>query len=123
MATSVIKKENPYNNASVVCKCPKIVVNSLTSGEPYSNWGGVFYYKIGCRVHLHIGVSNLPNTDWTANALFTLPSGYIPSVAQQTTVLGQTNHDYSTVNVLTNGQVRAYGGTAYALADIEYDVF
>lgn len=108
------------NDASVLCTVTPIVP-TLNNGDHYATFGGCWYYKIGHRVTVHIGVSGLTaNTDTT---LWTLPTGYIPKsqIGWNGTAGGISS--LSRFRIDANGNVRTYSAAAYALGEISFDAF
>lgn len=92
----------------------------LTTGSAYSTFGGCYYYKIGNRVHIHIGISGL--TANTQATIFTMPTGYRPSTYSVATGIGSTLSNTSSMYVQSSGLITILSSTQYALIDMDYEV-
>ena len=84
----------------------------------YNGYGGCYYYKVGSRVHLHIGVS--VNTT-SGISIGTLPEQYKPITAVSDIGLGASLETYSAVQINEAGLITINSKTGYALIDVEYD--
>lgn len=109
------------NDASVVCTATKIVP-TLANGTARNAYGGVYYYKIGSRVTVHVGVEGLTaNTDTT---LFTLPTGYHNTDGNYGFVgIGSSMSNYCRMRVDSSGIVRVSSSGSYGSVTASYDVF
>ena len=86
----------------------------------YNDYGNCYYYKIGSRVHLHIGVK----IDTTKiELIYILPTGYKPITALGYVGIGASMSSYATIHITTNGGLNIYSSSGYALIDCEYDTF
>lgn len=84
----------------------------------YDGYGNCYYYKIGSRVHLHIGVK----VDTTKMELmYILPTGYKPITALGYVGIGASMSSSATIQITTNGGLNIYSSSGYALIDCEYD--
>lgn len=84
----------------------------------YAGYGGCYYYKVGSRVHLHIGVS----VNTTSNILIgTLSEQYRPITPVSGIGLGASLEDYSAVQINEAGLITINSKTGYALIDLKYD--
>lgn len=86
----------------------------------YSNYGNSFYYVVGNRVHIHLGLKDL--TANTPTNVFTMPSGLRPSYTTTSIgISGDTKH-FSIAQVNSSGQISItavdYG---FSMVEIEYD--
>lgn len=109
------------NDASVLCTATLIVP---TLSSPYTQsitFGGCFYYKIGHRVHIHIGVNGL--TSGSQADLWYMPVGYRPHtyVGQCGTASAFTAE--CRVRVAPDGKVYVNANATGACVDLEYDAF
>jgi hypothetical protein len=98
-----------------------IIINfSPNNASAYDFYGGCYYYKKGTRVHIHLGLSNLPND---RVEVFVLPVGYRP----YSVIAGVSMADNLTTKagyeVYTNGYIAVNSGYGYMIADIEFDAF
>ena len=108
------------NDASVLCTITPIEP-TLTNGSHDSTYGGCWYYKRGCTVTVHIGVTGL--TASTDTTIFTLPAGYRPR-----SVIGFVGNATSTTNygrarIGTDGAVHANSTSARMVAQVTFDAF
>lgn len=109
------------NDASVLCTVTPIVP-TLNNGTHYSTYGGCWYYKIGSRVRLHIGVNGL--TASTQTTLWTMPAGYRPKSGIAFTGQGSSSANYSRCRVTSAGEVWVnVSSGVLATAYCEYDAF
>ncbi|MBP5170326.1 MAG: hypothetical protein ILP14_14180 [Oscillospiraceae bacterium] len=92
-------------------------------GSTYSTYGGLYYYKVGTKVHVNVGLQGLPNTSYTANNVGTLPAGYRPSHQVSAVCAGGTGSSYAQVIVTTQGTIAVYTNQQYVNGQIEFDVF
>ena len=84
----------------------------------YEGYGNCYYYRVGSRVHLHIGVK----IDTTKMELiYILPTGYKPITALGYVGIGASMSSYATIQITTNGGLNIYSSSGYALIDCEYD--
>lgn len=84
----------------------------------YNGYGGCYYYKVGSRVHLHIGVS----VNTTSNiSIGTLPEQYKPITVVSCIGLGASLETYSAIQINEAGLITINSKTGYALIDLEYD--
>ena len=108
------------NDASVLCTITPIEP-TLTNGSHNSTYGGCWYYKRGCTVTVHIGVTGL--TASTDTTIFTLPAGYRPR-----SVIGFVGNATSTTNygrarIGTDGAVHANSTSTRMVAQVTFDAF
>lgn len=101
----------------------KLKNSDITYFEPqnasnYEGYGNSFYYKVGSRVHLHIGIKieNTANTQ-----IYTLPEQYRPFVIAVAIGTGSSFTNLSTGQVDNQGRVYVNSQYGYANIDIEYD--
>lgn len=68
-----------YNNPNRVESLNIISVTPTNSKiTNYAGFGNTYYYKIGSKVHVHVGVKVDNGGSSTWESVFTLPSGYRP---------------------------------------------
>ena len=97
------------------------IVPTLDAGTHHATYGGCWYYKIGHRVCVHIGVAGL-----TANATTTLwqmPPGYIPYSGIAVNGQGSGYNNVARARVTGTGAVIVNSTQAYATVYLEYDAF
>lgn len=105
-------------------KMKNILKNSdITYFEPqnasnYEGYGNSFYYKVGSRVHLHIGIKieNTANTQ-----IYTLPEKYRPFAIAVAIGTGSSFSNFASIQVDNQGKVYVNSQHGYANIDIEYD--
>lgn len=83
-------------------------------------YGGTFYYKIGSRVHVHIGIKLTSTADTN---IFTLPVGFRPYTIIGANGLGNITNSTSGVQITSDGSVTVNTQNSYALIDVEFDTF
>ena len=117
-----LEKMNNYNDAIILADKTKIKTITPLVGSNYSGYGNSFYYKIGSKVHVHIGLRDL--TANTVNNVATLPEGYRPNTS--IAILG---YSYSATSIIA-GTIYSVGkieinpqNAPFATFDVEYDVF
>jgi hypothetical protein len=98
----------------------KIINFSPKNASVHNFYGGCYYYKKGTRVHLHLGLSGLSNSNVN---IFTLPKGYKPysllgGVAQADSLTTRAGYEIN-----ANGEITVNSSRGYMLADIEFDAF
>lgn len=105
----------------------ELTTSDLTTGAPYSNLGGCWYYKTGTRVHVHFACTDL--TADTNNTVYQMPTGYRPYKTICAGGRGSTGTVHGCIYITggsgsSSGKVtlRAETGNICA-ADIEYDAF
>jgi len=108
------------NDASVLCAVTPIEP-TLSAGANYATYGGCWYYKIGHRVTVHIGVSGLTTGEDTT--LWTLPAGYRPRSSIGWVGNAGGIGSYGRFRITSAGVVRAYSAAQYALGEISFDAF
>lgn len=108
------------NDASVLCTVTPIEP-TLSAGANYATYGGCWYYKIGRRVTVHIGVSGLTTGEDTT--LWTLPAGYRPRSSIGWVGNAGGIGSYGRFRITSAGVVRAYSAAQYALGEISFDAF
>lgn len=123
MASGKIINENAVNDASRLAPSGIAIHFTPTKGSAYSNYDGCFYYKIGTRVTLHIGIQGL--TSNSNNTVFTMPQGYRPGgmvCVAGTGGASFTAHAHCTVAAYS-GSVVVASSDQYANITLEYDAF
>lgn len=116
-----IDKEFKKNDASILADATITSITPLV-GSNYASYSNSYYYKIGSRVHIHLGLSGL-----TANNLqkvFDIPSGYRPyshlvSIGQGggSDLVGQGIVD------IDHHSLYVRSPSAYISVDFDYDAF
>lgn len=123
MSVEKIINENAINDASRLAPSGIAIRFTPVNGSAYSNYDGCFYYKIGTRVTLHVGLKGLtPNSN---NTVFTMPQGYKPAgmiCVAGTGGASYTAHAHCTVDAYT-GSVIVSSSDQYANITLEYDAF
>ena len=101
-----------------VLKSDDIVYFTPTNVSNHAGYGNCYYYKLGSKVHIHIGVK----VDTTENvAIYTLPNGYVPITNFAAVGLGDSLSNYSSVQINELGSISINSKSGYALIDTEYD--
>lgn len=115
---NVLDKIIPYIPTKI--KSENIVYFTPTNANVsnYEGYGNCYYYRVGSRVHLHIGVK----IDTTKTELiYILPTGYKPITALGYVGIGASMSSYATIQITTDGGLNIYSSSGYALIDCEYD--
>ena len=86
----------------------------------YESYGGCYYYKIGTKVHVHLGIS-VPDT--ATKTIYTLPQGYRPYSRVGNIGCGSNVQNTGGIQIDTDGTIKAGSLEGYVLVDIEYDAF
>ena len=108
------------NDASVLCKATPIVP-TLTNGSHQSTVGGCYYYKVGFRVYVHIGVQGL--TANTNTTIWTMPVGYRPYSYLGFGGTGATVNAIGRARVAPDGRILVSSASPSACIDFSYDAF
>ena len=87
---------------------------------------GCYYYKVGTRVTVHIGVSGLTNK--YQQAIYTMPSGYRPGEKLEFVGRAMINVDNGTltpgeVEIYSNGTIYVHSSSQAIFIDFSYDAF
>lgn len=113
-----IEKSNKINDNTILQN--KNIKNemNLVVGDHWSDYGRCYYYKIGTRVHIHVGIklSEL-------KTVFVMPPGYRPIADIFTTGVGSNFNFISSARIIPSGELLVMPNDGYAGIDIEYDAF
>lgn len=90
-------------------------------GSNYEAYGNCYYYKVGTRVHVHLGLSDLTPND--ANVVFKLPEGFRPLTLVTAVGVGQGLDENVSIQLSLYGDITVYTKSIYALFDFEFDAF
>lgn len=112
---------NEINNPNLLLTDKDIITFTPDVGSYHEPYGGCFYYKIGTRVHLHIGIQGL--TAKTNNEIFTLPVGFRPKVRTPFISIDTGLADECAGLIRDTGEIVIYAEYGFASADVEYDAF
>ena len=116
-----LDKAIDINNANLKIDSNLAIPITPINGSSWDGYGNCFYYKVGTRVHIHLGLRGL-----TANTnvdVFVLPEGYRPKGTTSFTGIGSGYGQFISGAVWNNGGVVVNSGSEFATADIEYDAF
>ena len=91
-----------------------------TNGSNHELYGNTYYYKVGSRVHVHIGMS-LSTTERTI--LFNLPAGFRPKTMLGYASIGSDLSKFVGLQFNSNGNIVGQTASGYILADIDFDTF
>lgn len=97
--------------------------NSITPnvGTSYSTYGGCYYYKVGTRVFIHLGLSGL--TANTNLGIYTMPNAWKPSNPIAQIGIADDLTGTSVAQIDTSGVITVRSTGTHALVDLEYDTF
>lgn len=118
--TTVPDGYEEVNETAVNLKSSIIHRVTPTGATNHAFYGGTFYYKVGSRVHVHIGIKLTAKTDTN---IFTLPVGFRPYTLIGATGLGNITNSTSGVQITSDGSVTVNTQNSYALIDVEFDTF
>lgn len=124
MAESKIEQSRAINDASE--KLPysaRIILEPNNGCSSYPNWGGCYYYKVGTRVTVHIGIQGLTPNQYNGNIGVLLPVGYRPRHETNTIGSSGTSVGYSNLSLFTGGSIGVVSTGSYCLAEASFDVF
>lgn len=110
------------NNATLKLTEEDIIEFTPLIGENHPNLGKSYYYKIGTRVHLHLGI-NLKTA--TRSKVYTMPVGFRPKGAVSAWGGGADGvvPDESFAELYQSGEIWVKSATKFTILDIEYDAF
>ena len=108
------------NDASVLCTVTP-TVPTLDTGTHYTGVGGCWYYKIGHRVCVHVGVEGL--TSGSTATLWYLPAGYRPLNHISVVGTGSSMTNYARLRISPEGRVFVNANAASACVYVEFDAF
>ena len=108
------------NDATVLANITTKAITP-TAGSNYSGYGNSFYYKIGTRVHVHLGLQGL--TANTSQNVATMPSGYKPAGTFAIIGLGGSQSEIIGGQQYEGGTISIRPASQYALFDYEYDAY
>ena len=91
-----------------------------TVGSNYELYGDTYYYKVGSRVHVHVGISIDAQTYTT---IFTLPVGFRPKTMLGFAAPGSGLDNFVGLQIQPDGAVTTIAKNGYVLADMEFDTF
>lgn len=113
-----INKLKVMNNSELKINTDNYVFFNPQNVQNYENYGNCFYYKIGTKVHLHIGVHS---TEDVYYKIFTLPIGYRPSVKISSVGIGGALNQFGGIQIDSEGNVAIYPKGNYFTIDLEYE--
>ena len=117
MIPQYTKRKEEMKNINIL-KQTDIKYFTPNNASNYEGYGNCYYYKIGSRVHLHVGVS----ISSTSNIIIgILPEQYRRITAICAVGLGSDMSTFSTMQVIPNGEIYIRSSHGYALIDVEYD--
>lgn len=117
MIPQYTKRKEEMKNINIL-KQTDIKYFTPNNASNYEGYGNCYYYKVGSRVHLHVGVS-ISNT--SSITIGILPEQYKPITAVCAVGLGSNMSNFSTMLVTEDGGININSSSGYALIDVEYD--
>lgn len=118
--TTVPNGYEEVNETAVNLKTSIIHQVTPTVGSNYELYGNTYYYKVGSRVHVHVGISINAQTYTT---IFTLPVGFRPKTMLGFAAIGSGLDNFAGLQIKSDGAVTIIAKNGYALADMEFDTF
>lgn len=117
MIPQYTKRKEEMKNINIL-KQTDIKYFTPNNASNYEGYGNCYYYKIGSRVHLHVGVSISSTSDITIG---NLPEQYRPITPVCAVGLGSDMSTFSKMQVSEYGRMNINSSSGYALIDVEYD--
>ena len=108
------------NETAVNLKTSIIHQVTPTVGSNYELYGNTYYYKVGSRVHVHVGISINAQTYTT---ILTLPVGFRPKTMLGFVDVGSGLDKYAGFQINPDGTINTIAKNGYVLADMEFDTF
>ena len=115
-----VEETSEINNPSLLFNASDLIYFTPVAGAVHDYYGKCYYYKVGTKVHIHLGLGGLPNVQ--AN-VFTLPIGYRPFHVLGGPCIGDTTTHVAGWEVMPTGAINVHTAYGYLLADIEFDAF
>lgn len=121
-ANDYADEKHKINESTMLFDEGNIIKVTPTTGQNVTNWGGSYYYKVGTKVHVHLGINLNTNV---RSEIFNLPEGFRPKGTICTFGGGADGNvpDTSLIEVIETGKIYAKSNTKFVCADIEYDAF
>lgn len=91
-----------------------------TVGSNYEMYGNTYYYKVGSRVHVHVGISIKAQTYTT---IFTLPVGFRPKTMLGFVAPGSGLDNFVGLQIGIDGTIATIAKNGYVIADMDFDTF
>ena len=108
------------NETAVNLKSSIIHQVTPTVGSNYELYGNMYYYKVGSRVHVHVGISINAQT---YTKIFTLPVGFRPKTMLGFVAVGSGLDNFAGLQIGIDGTITNNEKNGYVLADMEFDTF
>ncbi len=110
------------NNATLKLEDKDIIAIEPLVGQNHPNLGNSYYYKIGTRVHIHLGI-NLKTA--TRSKVYNIPEGFRPKGAVSAWGGGADGMvpDKSFAELYDSGDIWVKSDTKFTILDMEYDAF
>ena len=118
--TTVPNGYEEVNETAVNLKSSIIHQVTPTVGSNYELYGNTYYYKVGSRVHVHVGISINAQSYTT---IFTLPVGFRPKTMLGFVTPGSGLDNFAGLQIDTDGTIATIAKNGYVLADMEVDTF
>lgn len=122
MLTGMQKAEEINNTTELL---PRNIRQTPTIASGYSNYQyKTYYYKIGTRVVLSVGIHKNDNTPISGVYLFTLPEGYRPSNTIYAPFFNDALNSVAPVGMFSDGRFYVYSSSDKGVfGNIEFDAF
>ena len=118
---SQLNKVIKINDSDLLMSSDNFIEIVPLVGSNYAPYGNSYYYKVGTKVHVHLGLSNLTAND--SNVIYNLPDGFKPWTTMSAVGTGSGLDDIVAAQISKGGEIRVYPSKSYALFDFEFDVF
>ena len=118
--TTVPNGYEEVSKTAVNLKASIINYVTPTAGSNYELYGNTYYYKVGSRVHVHVGISINAQSYTT---IFTLPVGFRPKTMLGFVGVGSGLDNFAGLQIKADGKITVIAENGYVLADMEFDTF
>lgn len=112
--------ESDVNNPKILANKADLIYFTPVNCGMHEYYGNCYYYKKGNRVHVHLGLSGLPNSQIN---VYTLPAGFRPYHALGGAGVADMPGHYAGWEVVSNGNINVHSSYGYMLTDIEFDAY
>lgn len=114
----VDKSKDTLHTELLDTKIIKTIVPTHNAVSNHAGYGGSYYYKVGSRVHVHLGIKT--NTTELIK-IFTLPQGFKPYSPVNATGFGGSALSSCGVSVSANGDISVQTNAGYGSIDLDFD--
>lgn len=110
----IAKLEKEVLNPNII----KPLVPTHSAVSNYENYGNSYYYKVGTRVHIHLGLK-IDTKEYTS--IFILPEGYRPYSSVNFIGFGGSGLSSCGVSISPSGNMSVQTQAGYGSIDLDFD--